>query len=278
MISRFGAPSRSRAGNLRGCLGAVFAAALGLCIGSRGADGQDVDAVAAARVLEKAFVDCIAAAEQSVVAIARVEDPVEGSAPLRILDPFAVPGNVRENPRARDFVPDHFGSGLIVSDPQKPDERYVLTTYHVAYGDGSRVQGEDSQVEGLRAFVRLANGELIEATTEPNAADARSDLAVLRLDLEAAGINPADVVPIELGGKEEIRKGRLVVVLGNPYAQARDGSASASIGMISNIVASSDLPPDDARGLMSDDASIHHFGTLLQIDSRLNLGNQWWSR
>ncbi len=233
---------------------------------------QDLDATAAARVLEQALVDCIADAERSVAAIARIERPPGASPPVRILDPFALPGgDGGENPRSRNFIPDHFGSGMIVADDQSPDERYVLTTYHVAYGENRPSEDGGGAERNVKVFVRLAGGEVIEASAEPKAADWRSDLAVLRLDLEAAGVDPTDVVPIEFGSGEDLKKGRLVVVLGNPYAQARDGSASASMGMISNT-SRRPMPPDDARGLLSDDASIHHFGTLLQIDSRLNLG------
>ena len=252
-------------------MGKGIAAALIILAATARLDAQDVDAVTAARVLEQAFVDCIADAERSVVAIARIETQQSTVPPLRVLDPFAIPGDQPENPRSREFVPDHFGSGMIVADPQNSEERYVLTTFRVAYGENTGGQDAIDRDTNPLVFIRLASGEVIEATTEPRAADWRSDLAVLRLDLQAAGVDPADVIPIELGSAEAIRKGRLVVVLGNPYAQARDGSASASIGMISNT-ARRPLPPDDPKGLMSDDASIHHFGTLLQIDSRLNLG------
>jgi serine protease Do len=62
-----------------------------------------------------------------------------------------------------------------------------------------------------------------------------------------------------------------VIALGNPYAIARDGSASASIGIVSNI---SRRPAVEGPvdGATDDDATIHEYGTLLQVDTRLNLG------
>ena len=63
----------------------------------------------------------------------------------------------------------------------------------------------------------------------------------------------------------------MVLSLGNPYAIARDGSASVSWGMIGNIsrrpapVRQRDLGPPEAK-------TIHQYGTLLQVDTRMELG------
>ena len=59
--------------------------------------------------------------------------------------------------------------------------------------------------------------------------------------------------------------------LGNPYAIARDGSASASWGMISNV--SRRPAPARQHDLGTPEAkTIHQFGTLLQVDTRMELG------
>ena len=102
------------------------------------------------------------------------------------------------------------------------------------------------------------------------AADPRSDLAVLELDLDDGGIAADEIVPLKLGDASDVRKGQLVLALGNPYAIARDGSASASWGIVSNI---SRRPAGDETG--NDDVgneTIHQYGTLLHVDTRLDLG------
>jgi serine protease Do len=100
------------------------------------------------------------------------------------------------------------------------------------------------------------------------AADPRSDLAVLELDL--GGIPAEEVVPLKLGDASKIRKGQLVLAMGNPYAIARDGAASASWGIVSNI--SRRPAGDDEEGGNPADATIHQYGTLLHVDTRLDLG------
>ena len=75
-----------------------------------------------------------------------------------------------------------------------------------------------------------------------------------------------------MGNRDTFRKGQLVIALGNPYAQARDGSASASWGMISNISRRPKPSGKPADGEVRRNETIHHAGTLLQVDTRLNIG------
>jgi serine protease Do len=93
----------------------------------------------------------------------------------------------------------------------------------------------------------------------------------MKLELEKSGLTPDSVPVMQLGDAEHLRKGQFAIALGNPYAQARDGSASASLGIISNI-SRRPMPPADDRGIASDDATIHHYGTLVHVDTRLDLG------
>ena len=67
-----------------------------------------------------------------------------------------------------------------------------------------------------------------------------------------------------------LRKGQIVLSLGNPHAIARDGQASASWGIVSNL--SRKPPPilNDVETLGK--STIHHFGTLIQTDAKLNQG------
>lgn len=242
---------------LRLCL-----ASLVLCVGTGGAEGDD-----SPRDLlhgwQTALMDMIARVEPSVVSIARVPTPPPPTGlPRRPLIPW--------EPRPQDagFVPTDFGSGVIVAGPDGGDERFVLTMAHVVFGGGSRPSAADPAATTI--LVRLASRHLL--TAELVAADPRSDLAVLRLPLAAAGVPLEAAPPMELGDAATVRKGQLVVAFGNPYAIARDGSASVSIGIVSNL----SRKPWPPGGVLLDptetNLTIHHFGTLLHIDTRLNLG------
>ncbi|HYW78167.1 MAG TPA: PDZ domain-containing protein, partial [Thermoguttaceae bacterium] len=62
----------------------------------------------------------------------------------------------------------------------------------------------------------------------------------------------------------------IVVTLGNPYAIARDGQVSAGWGIVANLSRKAPPTPDgtDSTGKQT----LHHFGTLIQTDAKLNLG------
>ena len=67
-----------------------------------------------------------------------------------------------------------------------------------------------------------------------------------------------------------MNKGQIVIALGNPYAIARDGQASASWGIVANLQRKS-APTPGENGLAVR-PTLHHFGTLIQTDAKLNLG------
>ncbi|MGA2061747.1 MAG: trypsin-like peptidase domain-containing protein [Thermoguttaceae bacterium] len=208
---------------------------------------QELSGVDAAAAIEKNLVDVIANAEKSVVAIARVRRETSGETFRMELrpDPFdrrpilsAVP-----LPTDPDFIPNEYGTGVVV------DRRgLILTAYHVL--------GEDSDY-----YVTTSDRKVYKAL--PKAADPRSDLAVL-------SIEAADLVPITLGNAAELKKGQIVVSLGNPYAIARDGQASAAWGIVSNLARKAPAGPgqSDPAGK----TTLQHFGTLIQTDAKLNLG------
>ena len=101
-------------------------------------------------------------------------------------------------PTDPNFIPNEFGMGVAI------DRRgLILTAYQVL--------GEDSDY-----YVTAADRKVYQATVK--AADPRSDLAVL-------AIEAADLTPIALGTADALKKGQIVVNLGNPYAIARDGQA-----------------------------------------------------
>ena len=105
------------------------------------------------------------------------------------------------------------------------------------------------------------------------AADPRSDLAVLRLDWEKSQLNQADFPVLNWEKGPAPRKGQFVVMMGNPHAIARDGSASVSWGMISNLT----RQPVSFNPMLSQDqvaasSMLYRLGSVMQLDARLNLG------
>ncbi|GIW79211.1 MAG: hypothetical protein KatS3mg105_1018 [Gemmatales bacterium] len=145
------------------------------------------------------------------------------------------------------YVPESYGSGVVIDA-----NGLILTNYHVVRG-------------ARKIFVRLP-GE-IGSYADIYGADPRSDLAVLRLLDGRVG----PLKPIRFGDGGKVKKGHLVLSIANPFAAGfRDGSPSASWGMISNVrrrhPGVSVWEQDRAKW------TIHDFGTLLQADPRLNLG------
>jgi len=227
------------------------------------ARADDAQGLAAAASLERVFVDVIRRVEPSIVSIARVR-PSTG---VNRFSPFDDPESRldADRPENPDFVPNEFGAGVIIVPPGGGGQRYILTNYHVVHGGPSAKAGE-SQI-----YVRF--GDRRGYYAQILAGDPRSDLAVLSIDYTALGLKPADLKPVSLRSETvPLEKGQLVLGLGNPYAIARDGSPTASWGMISNV--SRRPAPTRVRefGLPQSDTSIHQFGTLLQVDTRMELG------
>jgi S1-C subfamily serine protease len=196
--------------------------------------GDDAPAFKDAFALEEALQEAIRRAEPSIacILVSRHEDPLQ----MKLADP--------------DTVPESYGSGVVIDDQRG----LILTNYHVIRG----------ATRPRQCFVRLPGNK--SSYVEVYAADPRSDLAVLRLT------NRLALQAIKLGDGDNVRKGQLVLSIANPYAAGfQDGSPSASWGIISNIRRRApDRPPisevDNPR------RTLHHYGTLLQVDARLNLG------
>jgi len=224
-------------------------ALLVLCMGVPAA-AQQLSPAEIARAVEDAVAEAIAQAERSVVAIARVRNervPATFGAELRP-DPFgrSAVAQLPARPGDPDFVPSHYGTGVVV------DRRgLILTAYHVL--------GDDPDL--YEYYVTTAQRRTYRAT--PYAADPRSDLALLSIDAEG-------LEPIALGNAARLRKGQIVIALGNPYAIARDGQPSASWGIVSNLHRKA--PPYPKQGDSTGKTTLHHFGTLIQTDAKLNFG------
>ena len=211
----------------------------------------------AAAALEKAVVEAIARTERSVVAIARVrhERPGEAWSVEVRPDPFGgrrlLPGPLPK-PGDPDFVPNEFATGVVVDRGG-----LVLTVYHAL--------GEDSDYYVTTHDHKTFRAKIVGA-------DPRSDLAVLAPDDNAlARSGTLDWLPVALGDAAGLRKGQIVIALGNPYALAsQDGQASASWGIVANLGRKAPPTPDETDLLGK--TTIHHFGTLIQTDAKLNLG------
>lgn len=239
----------------------IAAALLGAIVGiaefagraaAQSADGR---ALAAAEDFERAVSAVIESCAPSVVAIAQDRRRRGGERPGPFdLDPS---GLRRLSPVSPDFVPVYFGSGIVVDAAG-----LVLTNFHVLGLDN-----EDYEVDH---YVTTADRKVYRARIK--AADPRSDLAILELVLPDGEPAPGlKLKPMPLGDGSGVRRGAMVIALGNPYAIARDGQASASWGIVANVDRKLPASPDDDLAPLGK-TTLHHYGGLIQTDARLNLG------
>ena len=188
---------------------------------------------------EPTGLDAAVALEQVFVdVIARCEESVvavararKGTGTTKLTDPM--------------FVPNEFGTGVVV------DQRgLVVTNLHVL---------ADPEANDYAVWLK---GRPFRATVKGT--DPWSDLAVLEVEAD-------DLTPIKFGNADNLRKGQIVIALGNPYGIARDGEVSASWGIVSNLLRKAPRCQTQNRpGGRA--ATLHHYGTLIQTDVRLHLG------
>jgi serine protease Do len=197
--------------------------------------------------LEQTLIDAIASAEPSVVAISRIAPRQPPAIEQRLGDVF---GPLRQ--AADQNVPPPVVAAGVIIDPAG----YVLTEFLAVR-------------EGEQHTVTTIDGKRHPATIR--AADPRSGLAVLALeaDTKAAG----DRFPaIRFAEDAPLRKGQLVIAIGNPFAIARDAQPTASWGIITNLArkAPAGTNLNDAAGPYNDHrTTLHHLGTLIQTDAKL---------
>ncbi len=150
-----------------------------------------------------------------------------------------------------DYVPECYGSGVVVS----AQKRLVLTCYHVVR-------------DAAKIYVRVAQAgkgsDVADKGSYANiyAADPRSDLAVLQLIDEQVALKE-----IHFGDANNLKKGQFVVAVSYPFAASfRDGSPTASFGIISN------LRRPVVAGLKEIERSkftLAQFGKVIQIEAML---------
>ncbi len=209
------------------------------------------EGMAVLAAIEQMTTEAIAKAERSVVAIARVQ---RGQAPAARVTDLRIPqsGGFDALPDSPDFVPSHFGSGVVISA-----DGFIVTCAHVL---------DDPRQNDYYVWLdkRVYAARVVSKPAQVYAADPFTDLAVIKIEAEG-------LTPITFAKTQDLKKGQFVIALGNPYAIARDGQASASWGMIANLnrIAPADAPESNAVAVKE---SLHQFGTLIHTDAKLNLG------
>lgn len=209
---------------------------------------------------ETAVQQAIDKAAPSVVAVGRFRKGPGGRQQALNDQDFNLPGvgRVISQFTVQETLPTEFGSGVIISE-----DGLILTCYHVL---------DDPEENEYFVWLSKESTPGIEMEREPirailKAGDPWTDLAVLKIAEE--GIKGLPVMP--MGDASQVRRGSFAVALGNPYATARDGQASASWGLISNLQRSA--PPARVdRSELNPAESLQEFGTLLQTDAKLNIG------
>lgn len=239
-----------------GWCGAVLFACAAVAVQAQERPAPPADAQLAA-ALEKAVTEAVSKAEASVVAIARIRNDGGGAvAPDRFDErPGLFPspfGSGETDPASPDFLPQEYGTGVVIDG-----SGLIVTTQHVLGDPNKNDYYVWSQKRPFKAKVVPYKGKVL-------AADPWLDLAVLKIE-------GAELTPIKLGDAKQVKKGQFAIVLGNPFGIARDGQASAAWGVISNL----NRPAPEAKeraNLPIGRETLHHYGSLLQTDVRLERG------
>ena len=232
----------------------IVAAVTALLLGLPEPGGaQEVPGLQILTAAQDAMADAIARSEKSVVSIARVVKRRDAPA----TPAFSLRGNRFGNlfpldpprdPRDPDFIPNEFSTGVVIGA-----EGLILTNYHTL------------DLEQQNVYWVTTTGRKVYRA-KVRAADPRYDLAVLELPELGSG----RLTPITMGSSAKLKKGHFVISLGNPYAIARDGQVSASWGIVSNF--GRKAAPKPTAGDQIGKSTLHHYGTLIQTDAKLNLG------
>lgn len=227
----------------------------------------------------------IATAAPSVVAIARTPKGggIDSAAAMNFnlpgLPPLALPFGDLE---PQSIAPLEFGSGVILSsdgliltcyhlldDPREHDYYVWLSPSAVGGGQaGSRPAVPTANPAGGGAATMVRASAVVRAPAVVRAGDPWTDFAVLQLQMP--GELQLPVMP--MGDAASVRRGSFVIALGNPYATAIDGQASASWGIVANLQRRALRPRDDGSGGPRMPESLQEFGSLIATDAKLHLG------
>jgi serine protease Do len=144
-----------------------------------------------------------------------------------------------------DHVPASFGSGVVVDA-----SGLILTPGHVVQ-------------RATKIHVRFASGA--GSYADIVALDPRSDLAVLRLLTP-----PPDLKAVTMGKGEDVGQGHILIQMISTYTPGfQTGNPTASWGLVSELRR---RLPDTAVETDTSRLTLHHFGTLLQTDARVQPG------
>lgn len=154
-------------------------------------------------------------------------------------------------------IPDHGYVGGVVID----EKGLVLTPYHA--------------IEGATKIYVFLPGR-VGSYADIHAADARCDLAVLKLITPPANLKPIKFADVRLANrgnkKANVRPATLVMLLANPYTSGfvldKPSGAWGSITNVRYRVPPPVLRPTDIQPIKHD--SFYKFGVLLEHDVRLN--------
>jgi len=221
---------------------AIFAVWTLAATGQGAASAHEPTGLEAVAAIEQVLADTIARCEKSVVSIARVSerDPLAADT-----QPDFFAGR-KPSPRDSDFQPTAFATGVVIGPG------LVLTNHHVL------AAGKSTDTY----YVTSVGRKVFQARIKSS--DPRSDMAVLEVTDK---FESTDFPLMPLGDGSKLRKGQIVVALGNPYAIARDGEASASWGIVANLQRKAPPSTDERQR-----STLHHYGTLIQTDAKLSLG------
>lgn len=199
--------------------------------------------------LEKAVVQLVAKVEPSVVALARVrtDGQDQPAADFDLRGGRFINPDFRSitDPTSADFSPQEYGTGVIIDRAG-----LIVTTYHVL---GDLTKNE---------YYVWSQRKPYKATVV--AADPWLDLAVLKIDADG-------LQPIEFGDAKTLKKGQFVIAMGNPFALAKDGQASAKWGLVSNLQRPAPAAKPRAR-IPAGRETLHHYGSLIETDAILERG------
>ncbi|WP_052046199.1 Do family serine endopeptidase [Candidatus Paracaedibacter symbiosus] len=142
------------------------------------------------------------------------------------------------------------GSGFVIKVAVKDGATiaYVVTNYHVI-ADAKKI-----------TVITHDNVEL-EATLQ--GIDERTDLAVLKINLDSVPEEKRNIIPLEWEDSSQSKVGDWVLAFGNPFGLG--GTVTA--GILSNISRNIDLKPD-ARSRISE-----YVDNFFQHDASINKGN-----